>query len=75
MSKLYETILNFHNDFRVMPKIIAIYLGYMFYLFHMWFVTLPTHGEWSIVGYATVLGAIVGFAKFYMETTATKRDE
>ena len=68
-----STIAQVMNEHRVFPRAIAIFLAYKLYTFHVWFtkdnsVDILQMKEWSIIGYATVIGAYIGFAKFYMES-------
>lgn len=65
------------NENRIFPRIMAIFLGYMLYTFHMWFtqdgtLLVTELKDWSLMQYAAVLGAYIGFAKFYMETGLPK---
>lgn len=67
------------NEHRIFPRVIAIFLGYMLYSFHTWFtadgtISVLEMKEWSIVGYATVVGAFVSFGKFYVETGNDNND-
>lgn len=61
------------DDFRVFPRIIMIFMAYMLWTFHNWFtqdntLKVTDMHEWTLVGYATVIGAYVGLAKFYLDT-------
>ena len=68
MNDLHTKLLAIHNDFRLFPKAIALYLAVMFYWFNSWFFAMPTHVEWAWVGYVGVWTAVIGFAKFYMDS-------
>ena len=68
------------NQWRVFPRLIAVFVMYMMYEFHMWFtqdgtLTITEMSEWSLLGYASVQATSVGFFKFYMDTKgSTKHD-
>ena len=72
---LYKKI----NQWRVIPRIIAFFVMYMMYAFHMWFTNngellITDMSEWSLVGYASVQATSIGFFKFYMESGTSTKD-
>ena len=61
------------NNYRAFPRIIMGFMAYMLWDFHNWFtqdgtLSVTDMKEWTLVGYATVIGAYVGLVKFYLDT-------
>lgn len=64
------------DDFRIFPRLVLGFMAYMLWEFHQWFtqdgtIVITDMMEWTLVGYATVIGAYVGFFKFYMDSGKT----
>jgi hypothetical protein len=72
----HETV----NQWRVFPRIIAVFVMYMMWAFHDWFtqggtLTINEMSEWALLGYASVQATSIGFFKFYMDTKGSAKHD